>query len=105
MSCDDGEEGKARYSTAFWPCILWLYLSVDVKQPLLGFGTTCYGTVHHRSITPKVTLLDNPEALLMTKVQNRYLHLGYLYSNTWSVHLYVLMYVAIKIIHVLLPTK
>ena len=35
---------------------------------------------------------DRKSVTLLTKVQNRYLHLALLYSNTWSVHLYVLMY-------------
>ena len=38
----------------------------------------------HRWITPEV--------LLLTEVQNHYLHLSYIYYCTWSVHLYVLMY-------------
>jgi hypothetical protein len=46
---------------------------------------------------PPWTLLQSrywrtPGALLLTEVQNHYLHLSYIYYCTWSVHLYVLVY-------------
>ena len=39
-----------------------------------------------------VTLVDNPGSVVIDQGAEPHLHLTLLYSNTWSVHLYVLMY-------------